>query len=144
VPPIPTFFYALLFNAFLSLIALIYLLVIHSKSSDFGPQYQGPYWVYDQGIFDFESWACQLSQHESEFPASYCRTAKAGRIVSIVYCISGVAAAIVGVWALRRERETIERARKLKKTHDEYWIETWDGGEEIEPQQGLQLPAIVK
>jgi len=88
--------------------------------------------VYDQGHFDFESWACQVSSYPDDFPGVECRNARAGRVTDILRCIAAVAAAAVGAWALRGTRNTIRQAEIEKRKRREEWLGDDNMGNEIE------------
>jgi hypothetical protein len=87
---------------------------------------------YDQGNFDFESWACQVSSYQNTFPRGECRNAIAGRVADILCCIAAVAAAAVGAWALRGTRDTIRQAEIEKRHRREEWLGDDNMGNEIE------------
>lgn len=123
LPPVPTLTSALLFNALLSFPSMLYLQIAHLRSSAFDPSYRSSYGqLYDQGTFDPESWACQVSGYANDFPRAQCRNAKAGRVVDILCCIAAIAAAAVGAWALRGQRAAIEKARQDKRMRTEYFL----------------------
>jgi hypothetical protein len=122
IPPISTLSYALLFNALFSFIAVIYLQVSYSRSSKYDPNYSSPYAIYDIGVFDFESWACQLSKLTDDFPRTKCYQARAGNAVDTIWFFVALAAAISGILALRGERDSILQARREKRSRNEYWL----------------------
>jgi hypothetical protein len=111
---------------------MIYLQVTKLQSSKFDPNYRDIYGAYDIGIFDFESWACQVSGYKSSFPRGECRNAIAGRVADILCCIASVGAAAVGAWALRGERDTVKRGEKEKKKRSQFWLGDDNIGNEIE------------
>jgi hypothetical protein len=101
---------------------MLYLQVAHLHSSAFDPSYRSMYGLYDRGTFDPESWACQVSLYANDFPRGQCRNARAGRVAAILCCIAAVGAAAVGAWALREQRDAIQRARNEKRKRTEYWL----------------------
>jgi len=120
---------------------MIYFLSTHANSSTFDPHYRGFYSIYDKGSFDIESWSCQLSNYQNDFPGKYCPIAKAGRIIEIVRCIIAIAAAVFGSWILNGQRDAIEQGRKQKVMMTGYWV---DGGraDEMDVPPGVQLASI--
>jgi hypothetical protein len=70
-------------------------------SIDIGPNYRGLYNLYEKGTFDYEAWACQISQYQSDFRSGRSGTAQAGRFVDVVCFVTAVEAAVIGIWALR-------------------------------------------
>ncbi len=127
--PILSLTYALLFNALLSFPAMLYLQAAHLRSSVFEPRYRSSFGIYDQGTFDLESWACQVSTYANDFPHTTCRNAKAGRVADILACVAAIAAAAVGAWALRGQRAAIQNARREKIKRTDYWLGDGDGME---------------
>jgi len=124
ISPITTLSYALLFNALLSLITMIYLQVAYLRSSVFEIDYRSLYdgVTYVIGSYDFESWACQVSRYSDTFPRSQCSEARGGRVVVIVCCVAAIASTAIGTWALRGERDTVARAKIEKGKRRDFWI----------------------
>ncbi|PVH97226.1 hypothetical protein DM02DRAFT_631308 [Periconia macrospinosa] len=122
ISPITGLIYASVLNALLCWAAMIYLQVAHVQSAKFGPNYRALYGAYDKEVFDFESWACQVSSYKGTFPRGECRSAVAGRVISVLYCITIIGAVAVGTWALRREIDVIKRAKYEKRNRKEVGV----------------------
>jgi len=114
---------------------MIYLQVAHLQSANFDPNYRALYGHYDKGIFDFESWACQVSSYKGSFPRGECRSAVAGRVISVLYCITVIGAAVVGTWALRGEMDAIKRAKYEKRNQKEAGLGSTTAGTGIQMGQ---------
>lgn len=114
---------------------MIYLQVEHLRSPIFDPNYRSNNGVsYDKGPgkFDFESWACQVSVYQDDFPHGRCRDARARRIADILCCIVAIATAVVRAWALRGTRATFQQAQINKRPRREAWLGDENVGIEVE------------
>lgn len=112
---------------------MIYLQVAQLQSATFDPNYQSTNSaLYDQGKFDFESWACQVSVYQDDFPHGRCRDARARRIADILCCIVAIATAVVRAWALRGTRATFQQAQINKRPRREAWLGDENVGIEVE------------
>jgi hypothetical protein len=116
----------LLLNAMFSLVTLV--ICYHSRrvSARFNPFYKSPYgeygfgYQYDGGIFDLETWDCELAEYSSDFEKQ-CWTEKRAWEMAIAYCLMTFAAAAVAWGTLRMEKESLKHAVIAKREKDQDW-----------------------
>ena len=131
-------------SALLVTIAFIYLFAIRGRSAHFDPHYAmsdgtfGPYYLYDAGPFDLETWSCDLAAYLGAFhhfdlvaapkvPSEHsmyrkrCLTERAGRWMLLTLLLVAWAAVLASWWALRGEKENIRRGIQAKTERKSHW-----------------------
>lgn len=104
-------------EALVATITMIYMLVQHSRSAHFDPEYEMTTAYYDRGLFTLEAWACESPQHVDAFRDSehhslpqQCTTERASRSLAVVLCLFCLALLGLLAWDLNRTQVVVKRS----------------------------------
>lgn len=117
-------------NSILIILATISLFATHKSSSHFNPDYNsrkdpgsgfGVDGVYDRGMFDIETWSCELMNQPGawmvwEDYSKQCRIEMAGRWMMIPFILAGVSVAALAVTQMigRKADESTKTVEELE------------------------------
>ncbi|WQF77156.1 hypothetical protein CDEST_02170 [Colletotrichum destructivum] len=117
-------------NALVATITMIYMLVQHSHSAHFNPDYEMTTAYYDYGLFTLEAWACESPRYVDAFRDSeylslvqQCTTERASRGLAIVLCFFCLALLGLLGWDLNRTQFVL--AKKQRRTRNSWEDDGW-------------------
>ncbi|GKT50679.1 uncharacterized protein ColSpa_10860 [Colletotrichum spaethianum] len=117
-------------NVLVATVTMIYMLVQHSRSAHFDPEYEMTTAYYDHGLFTLETWACESSQYVDAFRDSenhslvqQCTTERASRGLAVAlffFCL-----ALLGLLAWDLNRTQVVVAKKQRRTKNSWEDDEW-------------------
>ncbi len=121
----------IILNAVFSLIALITILAIHTRSATFDPNANdfGHTRAYDSGTFDLESWACSMANSrtvEAIYPPQ-CHIEHIAKCMLIAEFLLSMIAVGIAAWDSKGADKRWKGAIEMKKARNAYFHEDDEG-----------------